>query len=247
MLPPTAVILPAAGNSSRFGGKEKKPFATIDGRAVWLRTAEHFVTRPEVKQTLVVVAAEDMELFKRRFAANVMFLNIQIVEGGKERFESVANALAKLVDEVALVAVHDAVRPCLPSVLIDNVFAAAAKHGAALPALPVADTLKRVKPDLLVESTLSREGLWQVQTPQVFRREWLVEAYQKRKQLPGPITDDAQLVEALGHPVQVIRGSPYNIKITTGEDLGMAELFVKHRKLDPPVKPTRPFEDERFS
>ena len=83
-----------------FGGKEKKPFTNIDGLAVWLRAAEHFVTRPEVKQCLIVVAAEDMELFKRRFAANVMFLNIQIVEGGKERFESVANALMKLIDEI---------------------------------------------------------------------------------------------------------------------------------------------------
>src|SRR5580704_7182870 len=99
MLPPFAVILPAAGKSSRFSGKEKKPFTNLDGRAVWLRAAENFVTRPEVKQCLVVVAPEDMDLFKNRYGANVMFLNIQIVEGGKERFESVANALAKLVDE----------------------------------------------------------------------------------------------------------------------------------------------------
>jgi len=247
MLPPIAVILPAAGKSSRFGGKEKKPFTNIDGRAVWLRAAEHFVTRPEVKQCLVVVAAEDMELFKRRFAANVMFLNIQIVEGGKERFESVANALSRLIDEIALVAVHDAVRPCLPSVLIDNIFAAAAQHGAAVPALPAADTLKRVSNQMLVESTLSRDGVWNVQTPQVFRRQWIEEAYRRRGELTGPITDDAQLVEALGHPVRVVRGSPFNVKITTGEDLGMAELFVKHRKFDPPVKPARPFEDERFS
>src|SRR5271165_6238322 len=115
MLPPFAVILPAAGQSSRFSNKEKKPFVNLDGRAVWLRAAESFITRPEVKQCLVVVAPEDMEMFKRRFAANVMFLNIQIIEGGKERFESVANALAKLADDIALVAVHDAVRPCVPA------------------------------------------------------------------------------------------------------------------------------------
>src|SRR3984957_10618040 len=106
-----AVILPAAGQSSRFHGKEKKVFANLDGRAVWLRSAELFITRDDVCQCLIVVAPEDMETFKRRFAANLAFLNIQIVEGGKERFDSVANALAKLVDEIALVAVHDAVRP----------------------------------------------------------------------------------------------------------------------------------------
>ena len=114
MLPPFAVIFPAAGKSSRFGGKEKKPFVTIDGRAVWLRTVELFVNRPEVKQCLIVVAPEDREFFRDRFGANVMFLNLTIVEGGKERFESVANALAKLADEIEFVAVHDAVRPCAP-------------------------------------------------------------------------------------------------------------------------------------
>src|SRR4051794_21842015 len=109
MLPPIAVILPAAGKSSRFSNKEKKPFVNIDGRPVWLRAAEAFVTRPEVKQMLIVVSPDDLDMFKRRFAANVMFLNIQIVEGGKERFESVANALAKLNEEIAFVAIHDAV------------------------------------------------------------------------------------------------------------------------------------------
>ena len=114
MLPPFAVIFPAAGKSSRFGNKEKKPFVNLDGRAVWLRATESFVTRPEVKQCIVVVAPDDMELFKRRYAANVMFLNVRVVEGGKERFDSVARALEALSEEIAFVAVHDAVRPCVP-------------------------------------------------------------------------------------------------------------------------------------
>ncbi|MCE9534018.1 MAG: 2-C-methyl-D-erythritol 4-phosphate cytidylyltransferase [Planctomycetes bacterium] len=246
MLPPFAVILPAAGMSSRFGGSEKKPFVNLDGRAIWLRAAESFVTRPEVKQCIIVVSPEDMALFKQRYAANVMFLNMQVVEGGKERYESVANALAKLTDEIAYVAVHDAVRPCVPPPLIDLVFNTAVEYGAALPGIPVADTLKRVNPGMQIEGTVSRAGLYQVQTPQVFRRDWLVEAYQKRSQ-NATITDDAQLIEALGHPVHIVPGSPYNLKITTGDDLGIADLFVKHRKFEPPVKPSRPFEDERFS
>src|SRR4051794_30032967 len=101
------VILPAAGKSSRFRDREKKPFINLDGRAVWLRTAELFVTRSDVVQCLIIVAPDDQELFRRRYAPNLAFLNIQIANGGKERFESVANALAMLSDDVEFVAIHD--------------------------------------------------------------------------------------------------------------------------------------------
>src|SRR6516162_5521243 len=108
-----AVILPAAGGSTRFKDKEKKPFTQLDGRAVWLRSAELFITRSDVVQCLIVVAQADMEVFKRRYGANLAFMNVQIVTGGAERFESVANALAQVKPEAELVAIHDAVRPCL--------------------------------------------------------------------------------------------------------------------------------------
>jgi 2-C-methyl-D-erythritol 4-phosphate cytidylyltransferase len=240
---PFAVILPAAGRSSRFKNKEKKPFVPLDGRAVWLRSAELFVTRPDVKQVLVVIAAEDRELFERRFAANVMFLNVQVVEGGAERFESVANALAKLAPEVGFVAVHDAVRPCTPAAVVEAVFQAARQHGAAVPGVPVADTLKQVDANLQVMRTASRDGLWAVQTPQAFRRDWLEEAYRRRAEVKGPVTDDSQLVEALGHPVRVVPGTLENIKITAGEDLALAERLLKSRKAEP-VKPRGPFDDD---
>src|SRR6516162_7256132 len=94
-----AVILPAAGQSSRFKDKEKKPFVTLDGRAVWLRTAEHFVTRDDVCQTIFVVAKDDQEMFRRRYTANLVFLDAKIADGGKERFESIANALALVKPE----------------------------------------------------------------------------------------------------------------------------------------------------
>src|SRR5262245_44661520 len=139
-----AVILPAAGKSSRFRDKEKKPFALLDGRAVWLRCAELFVTRDDICQTLLVVAPEDMELFRRRFTANIAFMDIKIVEGGAERFESVANALNLVKPEADFVAIHDAVRPCLTEELINKVFAGAEKTNAALLAVPVNDTLKQV-------------------------------------------------------------------------------------------------------
>src|SRR5437764_2374632 len=99
-MPRFAVLLPAAGKSSRFGGKEKKPFATLDGRAVWLRTAELFVTRDEVVQTLLILAPEDMEAFRTKFVANIAFMNVKLVAGGKERFDSVANAIGQVLPDV---------------------------------------------------------------------------------------------------------------------------------------------------
>src|SRR4051794_23190376 len=203
-----AVILPAAGKSSRFRDKEKKPFVNLDGRAVWLRTAEHFVTRQDVVQCIIVIDKEDQELFRRRYGANLAFMNVQIADGGAERFESVSNALAAVKPEADFVAIHDAVRPCLTEELINAVFGQAEKTGAALLAVPVQDTVKRVDAQHRVQATVSRQGLWLAQTPQVFRREWLVEAYANRAKLGKDSTDDAQLLEAAGHPVHVVEGSP---------------------------------------
>jgi 2-C-methyl-D-erythritol 4-phosphate cytidylyltransferase len=243
-MPSFAVILPAAGRSSRFGGKEKKPFALLDGRPVWLRTVELFVTRSDVCQTILVVAAQDRELFRTRYAANIAFMDVQIVEGGGERFESVANALAALKPAADFVAVHDAVRPCLTAAQIDAVFAAAVKHGAALPAVPVADTLKRADAKQKVVATVPREGLWLAQTPQAFRRDWLAEAYARRGERPQPATDDAQLVEAAGHPIHLVLGAPTNIKITTPSDLPLAEAILKILPKPAIERPAHPFADE---
>jgi 2-C-methyl-D-erythritol 4-phosphate cytidylyltransferase len=241
-----AVILPAAGRSSRFRDKDKKPFVNLDGRAVWLRSAELFVARPDVSQCIIVVAPEDQELFRRRYQANLVFMNVDIVNGGAERFESVANALALLDPEAEFIAVHDAVRPCLTSELVNTVFAAAAKTGAALLAVPVADTLKRGDSQGKVETTLDRKGLWLAQTPQVFRRDWLVQAYADRARLGRDITDDAQLVEAAGHPVYLVEGSPTNLKITTREDLALAEAVLKSRPKPKAPRPIHPFADDEM-
>ena len=239
-----AVILPAAGKSSRFRDREKKPFANLDGRAVWLRCAELFITRDDVCQTVIVVAPEDQETFRRRYLANLAFMNVQIADGGAERFESVANALAKVKPEAEFVAIHDAARPCLTAELIDTIFASAAKTGAAMLAVPVSDTIKRSDSQGRVQETVSRKDLWLAQTPQVFRRDWLTEAYAKRGQLGRDITDDAQLIEAAGHAVYLVQGSTTNIKITTREDLVLAEAVLKARP-KPKVKgPIHPFEDE---
>jgi 2-C-methyl-D-erythritol 4-phosphate cytidylyltransferase len=238
-----AVIIPAAGRSSRFGGREKKPFVSLDGRAIWQRSAELFWTRDDVFKVYVVISPDDRELFEIRHRAAMVFANAQVVDGGAERFESVANALALVPPEVELVAVHDAVRPLCTSAEIDAVFAAATQHGAAMLAVPLADTLKRVDAANRITETVPRAGLWCAQTPQVFRRDWLVEAYAKRGEITQDITDDAQLVEATGHPVFVVPGSASNFKITTAADLELAEAVVKAR-LSKPAPVARAFGDE---
>lgn len=245
-MPKLAVILPAAGRSSRFHDKEKKPFATLDGRAVWLRSAELFVSREDVCQCIIVVAPADQETFRRRYGANLAFMNVRIANGGSERFESVANALALLQPEAEFVAIHDAARPCLTEELINAVFAEAVKSGSAMLGVPVADTLKRVDGGQTVQATVPRQGLWAAQTPQVFRRDWLEEAYRKRKALGNEITDDAQLVEAAGHPVQMVMGATTNIKITTRADLALAEAVLKARPKPKANRPIHPFADEEM-
>ena len=237
-----AVILPAAGASSRFKDKNyKKPFAPLANRAVWLHSAERFLHRSDVKQLLLVISAADREDFDFKFSSNVVILGIDVVEGGQERADSIERAMARVKPDIDYIAVHDAARPCLADEWITRVFEAAEQSGAAILALPVASTLKRVKSNHTIEETVSRQHLWEAQTPQVFRRQLLLDAYAKRGGFQA--TDDAQLVERLGHPVTVVHGSPINMKITTQEDLRLAEQALKAMP-KPKFQGGHPFADD---
>jgi 2-C-methyl-D-erythritol 4-phosphate cytidylyltransferase len=238
-----AVILPAAGRSSRFHDKNyKKPFAPLVGRAVWMHSAERFINRGDVIQTILVIAQEDREYFQFKFSSNAAILGIQVLDGGADRDDSVANALARVKPEADFICVHDAARPCLTDEWISRIFEAVEKTGAVIFAIPVSGTLKRVGPDHKIEETVSRSGLWEAQTPQVFRRELLLEAYAKRGSLDA--TDDAQLVERLGHAVTVVPGSPVNLKIGTKEDLRLAEQALKALPKPKLQGPIHPFADD---
>ena len=238
-----AVILAAAGKSSRFRDPHyKKPYAPLDNRPVWLHSAERFVNRDDVKQLIVVISPDDRELFQTKYAANVAILGLDIVEGGAERPDSVARGLARVKPDSDFVAIHDAARPCLANEWIDRVFAAAEKTGAAIMAIHVRSTLKQVGKDGVIRETVAREQLWEAQTPQVFRRQLLLYAYAQRGSLS--VTDDAQLVERLGHPVTVIEGSPINVKITTKEDLRLAEHALKALPKPKLLGPLHPFADD---
>lgn len=240
-----AVIMPAAGKSSRFKDQHyKKPFAMLNDRAVWLHAAEKFFNRDDVKQFILVLAEEDREEFQMKFGANVMIHGVQIVMGGKERADSIQNAIEKLRDDVKYVAIHDAARPCIANEWIDAVFSEATKTGAAILAVPVAGTLKRSADGKTIDETFPRDKLWEAQTPQVFRRDLLLKAYAARKGLNA--TDDAQLVEQIGHPVSIVPGSPINFKITTKEDLRLASQAIKALPKPRLDGPAHPFADDRW-
>lgn len=244
-MPTTSVIIPAAGAGKRFGGSVKKPFAQIDGRPVFLRSIELFINRDDVSEVLLSVAPSDYDVVKEKFAANLMFMGIKLVKGGQERYESVRAALEQVDSKSDLVCVHDAVRPCVLNSWIDEVFKRAAERGAAILAAPVSATLKRASGGDIQE-TVPREALYEAQTPQVFRADWLREAYAA---LPADFqpTDDAQVVERMGHPIAVVEADRRNIKITTPGDMALATSILKDfasqgRK----ARPRNPFEEAQW-
>jgi 2-C-methyl-D-erythritol 4-phosphate cytidylyltransferase len=155
---------------------------------------------------------------------------------------SVQNALAKVRDDVDYVAVHDAARPLLIKDWVNEAFAAAEKYGAALLATPVTSTLKRANENREVQQTVDRNNIWAAQTPQVFRVNLLKEAYHNRGALNA--TDEAQLVELLGHPVHIVPGSPLNLKITTPDDFRMAEALLDVLPKEKGLGSLHPFADE---
>lgn len=224
----TAVIIPAAGKAERFGASENKTFAKLDGRPLFIRAIELFLNRDDVCQIILAAAPEDMETMKSKYAANIAFMGVKLVEGGAERSDSVRAGLAVLDDEAEFVAVHDAARPCVTPEMIDAVLAEAAKSGAAILASPITGTIKRVSESMTIDETTPREGLYEAQTPQVFRKQVLCDAY-AALEAQTQVTDDAQVVELAGHPVTVVKSDATNIKITSKADMGLANAILKSR------------------
>lgn len=242
MMPKFAVILPAAGSGKRFGGKGNKIFQRIHDQPVFIRTLEAFTSREDVCQTLLVVSPADLPEMKERFGGNLGFMGVGVVEGGDTRTQSVRNALAKVAEEAEFVCVHDAVRPCVAAAWIDAVFKEAAKTGAAILAYPVHGTLKKVSPQNVIAATLPREELWEAQTPQVFRKDLLLKAYAGGQDA----TDDAHLVEQIGHSVSVVLGDARNIKITTPADLAFAAAVLNTLPKPKPKRSGNPFDEAQW-
>lgn len=245
-MPEVCVIIAAAGRSVRFSGEENKTFASLDGSPMFLRTLEAFVNRPDVVQTILAVAPGDVAQMREKFGPNLGFMGVQLAEGGEHRCLTIRNALNLVREDVKLVAVHDAARPCVSYLMIDAVFDEANKTGAAILAAPIRGTLKQVDEARIVSQSVSREGLYEAQTPQVFHRAVILDAYRSAKSLDASITDDAQLVEQMGHPVHVVESDATNLKVTTKADLKLANFLYKNKPRPKVDAPRSPFEEAQW-
>lgn len=219
-------LIPAGGSGTRLGSRTPKQFLRLGGVPMLALTVRHFATHPRIGA--VVVAAPAREVARARVALRGLGrrVPVSVVAGGATRQESVWLALQAAPDDTDIAIVHDAVRPFVTRVLIDLVLGAAAEVGASICALPIAETVKRVR-DGLVEATIDRAGLWAVQTPQAFRAAVLREAHEKARRDGIVATDDAMLVEGLGQRVRVVPGLPGNVKITSAADLRRARAGVR--------------------
>jgi 2-C-methyl-D-erythritol 4-phosphate cytidylyltransferase len=214
-----AVVVPAGGIGARVGSRTPKQFLALGREPVLAATLRHFRCHPRVGAVVVAAPAAHVERARRLLGRGGAALTV--VPGGATRQESVWCALQAVPPSMAVIVVHDAVRPFLTRPLIDALIAAAERDGAAICGLPIAETVKRVR-DGQVEATVDREGLWSVQTPQAFRAPILREAHDKARRDGFVGTDEAMLVERLGHPVRMVPGLAENVKITTADDLRRA-------------------------
>jgi 2-C-methyl-D-erythritol 4-phosphate cytidylyltransferase len=222
--PSSIAILVAAGRGERMGGQRPKAFLLLAGRPLLLRAAEAFEAAPEVDAIVAVVPPSDQREARELLAS--LRKVTAVVPGGATRQESVRAGLAALpVGFDGIVLVHDAARALVGVALIASVARAAAETGAAIPVLPLVDTIKRVR-DGLVQETLDRAELAAAQTPQGVRRALLEEALDRAARDGITVTDEAMAVERLGRPVAAVVGTPRNLKITTPHDLRWAEMLL---------------------
>lgn len=221
-----AVILPAAGSGERFGGKRNKLFASLAGKPLWFHAVSRLAARSEVGRIVMAIAEADHDAFTNEFESLVQQLRVELVRGGDQRTDSVKAGMEAVAgdDSTQLIAIHDAARPLVSQADLSAVFAAAWDSGAAILATPVPGTLKRDLGGGQRTETVDRRELWIAQTPQVFRLGLLQEAF--RKHNGRSATDDAQLIERIGHDVCLVPGRADNLKITYPEDLPIAEAIL---------------------
>jgi 2-C-methyl-D-erythritol 4-phosphate cytidylyltransferase/2-C-methyl-D-erythritol 2,4-cyclodiphosphate synthase len=218
-------VVVAAGLSSRVGGSLPKQFRNLGGRTVLERSIRAIAGRPGIAGVVVVLAAGEVAGPRGRAAGAVPGV-ISVVAGGRTRAESVREGV-RAAGDAPFVLVHDAARPFAPPELVDRVIAATIRDGAAVPGLPVVDTVKEVDERDRALRTLERGRLRLAQTPQGARTEWLARALDRALESGRQVTDEAAALELEGHPVTVVAGDPRNGKITTAEDLTAAERGAK--------------------
>lgn len=223
-------VIAAAGQGRRMGAGKNKQFLSLAGRPVLAWCLEAFAASETVDGLVVVVRPGEEERFAREVQPAVALEKpLAVVAGGAERQDSVRRGIAAAPAEAEIILVHDGARPLVTPQLIDRVVEAARRHGAAIPVLPVSDTIKRIGPDGAVVETLDRQELRAVQTPQGFRAGWLREAHERARKEGRLATDDAALLEGV-HPVATVAGEYSNFKLTSPEDLILAEAVLEARE-----------------
>ena len=240
--PIASAIIAAGGRGVRLGADQPKQFLEIGGRTILERSIEAFARHPAIGEVVVALPPDRIEAVAAR-TRELGWSQVIVVEGGARRQDSVANAFARVRPAVPVVVIHDAARPFVTGALIDRAIETAARHGAAIAALPVRDTVKQAGGDRtgetrLIAATLAREDIFLAQTPQAFRREVLARALELGRAAGIDATDEAMLAEQAGFPVHLVPGDPDNMKITTPEDLEAAKrrLASAGRDRQPPLR-----------
>ncbi|MGC8578725.1 MAG: 2-C-methyl-D-erythritol 4-phosphate cytidylyltransferase [bacterium] len=218
-------IIPAAGRGMRLGFAEPKQFIKLNKKPVLIYCLEVLDTVEEINEIIISLQPSEVDRVKKLIKQFKIKKVVDLVNGGKERIDSVRNAFTRITS-TDYVLVHDSVRPFITNRIVKDVLMAGISHGAAISAIPVTDTVKLADRDLIVK-TLDRKGLWLAQTPQVFKYEVLARAYKEYEKHPVEITDESGLVELLGIKVKIVPGSIFNIKITKKEDMMLAQLIAR--------------------
>ena len=225
------IILPAAGRSLRFGGSRGKLLELLAGEPVVRHSVRAFLSREDVSAVVIASSSDDVSILLEALGPHATDARLHFCRGGESRAESVRNALHFVPPGIEWVAVHDAARPLVSRALISRAFSVARQKGAAVPALPVALTIKQAIGPLpaKVDQTVPRQSLWAMQTPQVMKRADLVAAYESCELPLDQVTDDAQLLELAGRETWLVEGEEQNLKITTRIDLQVAEMILGAR------------------
>jgi len=225
-----SAILVAAGSSQRMGFD--KLLSRIGGKPVVAHSIERFEQCDSIDQVILVVRSDRRVEFQNVVDAFGFTKVDRLVDGGSERHLSVWNGISQLSNDCEIVAVHDAARPLISSDVIGGTVTLARECGAVSLAAPIVETIKRANPELNVTGSVDRSGLWSMQTPQVFRFDWLLDAYKRIVDSGRSVTDEVSALQESGYPVRLLQNTDWNIKITFPRDLVLAEKMMNLRKVN---------------
>ena len=222
-----SVVLVGAGLGLRMGGTIKKPFLHIHGKPIFLHTIERFSQNDMINEIIFVVGESEIESLREQWQNTLDACMVKkIVSGGKRRQDSVYNGLCQVSSDAEIILIHDIVRPLVRKEHIDAVIDKVKETSAAILAAPMKATVKEVGEKFRIQRTIHRNTLWMAQTPQGFESKLILKVFSQFKNSDIEFTDDAQMVEKAGYPVYIVPGTDENIKITTPEDIRLAEALL---------------------